>query len=435
MSLTGNILTTLSARLIVIGLMLISAVVLARTLGPDGRGLFALALLMPEWAKNFGLLGFEQANAVYAGLEPQRRRALVWQSATIAGMVGGSVALAGIAFLALGAPGFPALGQGPMWLFVLPLLAVPGALLLSYSLEILRGMNRIVVLNIVEVSTKMASILLILVLVVWFRLGVTGAVWADVLTTLGSIVLIAVLLRSEGVLGKPMVDGALLKRTARFALPAYGGTAAAFVNYRASELIIAALLAPAQLGFYVMAVGLAERLWILTGAVANALLPHLTASKDRDPALPAAIARHVMVWTGAACLIVFAVADPLVRLLFSDAFVEVAAPLRWLLPGIFMLSVGKVLVAELLAREKPSYASWATGMAAVVNIAGNFLLIPRLGIVGSAIASSISYSLLSLMVTWCYLRETGVAWRRLVPSWGDLSAYTGVWRRLRASSH
>jgi O-antigen/teichoic acid export membrane protein len=432
-TLTGNILTTLTARVILILLMLVSAVVLARTLGPEGRGLFALALLMPEWAKNFGLLGFEQANAVYAGLEVERRRALVWQSAILAVTLGGVIAVVGVCFLWFGAPGFPALAQGPMWLFVLPLLAVPGGLLLSYWLEILRGMNRIVALNVVEVWTKVTSILLILALVVWLDLGVAGAVWADVLGTASSVVLLVVLLRSVGVLGRPALDPSLLKRTARFALPAYGGTAAAFVNYRANELIIAALLAPAQLGFYVMAVGLAERLWILTGAVANALLPHLTTSKNRDPALPAAIARHVMVWTGAACLIVFLVADPLVRLLFSDAFAEVAAPLRWLLPGIFMLSVGKVLVAELLAREKPSYASWATGVAAAVNVAGNVLLVPRLGITGSAIASSVSYSLLSVIVTWCYLRETGVTWSRLVPCRADLSAYTGVWRRVRTS--
>jgi O-antigen/teichoic acid export membrane protein len=429
-SLSLNILTTLTARVILLGLALASAVILARTLGPEGRGMFALALLLPEWAKNLGQLGFDQANAVYAGLETEKRRALVWHSALIAVVLGGLFAAGGLGFLAIGAPGFPALQQGPRWLFVLPLLAIPLGLAIEYWYAILRWMNQILLLNVVEVGTKVGSIILIAILVVVFRLEVAGAVFADVLVGLGSAVLIGVLLRKVGAWGPPTLDGPLWKRTAGFALPAYGGTAAAYVNYRAGEFIIAALLSPSELGFYVIAVSLAERLWVLTGAVANSLLPHLTNSPRRDPMLPALIARHVMIWTGSGCLVMFLLCDLIIEVLFSPAFAATAAPLRWLLPGIFTLSVGKVLVAELLAREKPSYASWATAIATVVNVVVTLGLVPRLGIAGAAMASSISYTILSLLVTWFYLRETGSGWSQLLPRRSDFLAYSSLWRRL-----
>jgi len=434
MNLSLNILTTLAARVVLLGLALASSVLLARVLGPEGRGLFALALLLPEWSKNLGLLGFEQANAVYAGLEPDRRRALVWQSGVVAAVIGGLFVGGAVAFLALGAPGMPGFGRGPVWLFLLPLAAVPVGLVVEYWYAILRGMNRILLLNAVEVGTKVASVALIVLFLVGFDLGVAGAVWADVLACLGTAALVGLLLHRVGVWGPPSFDRALWTRTAGFALPAYGGTAAAYVNYRAGEFIIAALLSPSELGFYVIAVSLAERLWVLTGAVGNALLPHLTNSPRRDPLLPAVIARHVMLWTGAACLAMFVLSEVIIGVLFGPAFAAVAAPLRWLLPGILTLSVGKVLVAELLAREKPSYASWATAIAMVVNIAGNLALVPRLGIEGAAIASSVSYTILSAMVTWCYLRETGAPWTRLVPGRGDLTAYTALWRRLTVPS-
>jgi Na+-driven multidrug efflux pump len=54
-------------------------------------------------------------------------------------------------------------------------------------------------------------------------------------------------------------------------------------------------------------------------------------------------------------------------------------------------------------------------------------LVPRMGISGAAIASSISYSLLSLMLTWYYLRETGLSWRILVPRMSDVLVYS-AWR-------
>jgi len=129
-------------------------------------------------------------------------------------------------------------------------------------------------------------------------------------------------------------------------------------------------------------------------------------------------------------MIVLVAAGPLVTLLYSSKFAGAVAPLRWLLPGIFMLSIGKVLVGELLAREKARYTVWASGAAVVTNIAGNLLLVPKMGIVGAALASSVSYSVLSGVLTWYYLRVTGTRWTSLVPRVEDLSAYRSLWCRV-----
>lgn len=429
MKLTRNIFVTLSSRAMIILFSLVSSVVLARYLGPEGRGLFALVLLLPELARSFGLLGIDQANGVYAGLEPKNCRVLVWQSLVIAGVVGGGIAVAGIGYLALGAPGFPDLLRGPLWLYAVPLLLLPITIVIEYWQAILRGMNRILMQNVLDIGTRLASLLLVVLFVVGFRLDVAGVVWATALGTAITLVITVVLLRRVGVLGWPAFDLSMWKRTIRFALPAYGGNVAAYLNYRVDEIIIAAMLPAEQLGFYVMAVGLVERLWILPGAVANALLPHLTNSPQRDPVLSATIARHVMVWVGAGCLLIFVFADLVVRVLYSSAFAPVVAPLRWLLPGIFVLSIAKVVLAEVIAQEKPHYPSLASGLAVVVNIAANFLLVPYMGISGAALASSLSYSLLALMWVWYYLRECGVRWTALVPCTGDILIYTSLWDR------
>jgi len=94
------------------------------------------------------------------------------------------------------------------------------------------------------------------------------------------------------------------------------------------------------------------------------------------------------------------------------------------------LSIGKVLVAELLARERPRYTVLASGAAVVANIVGNLLLVPRIGISGAAIASSVSYSILSAILIVCYLRVTGLSWRALVPRTRDLAVYLALWRQI-----
>jgi O-antigen/teichoic acid export membrane protein len=429
MSLMWNILSTLVARLVVLGLALASSILLARLLGPEGRGLFALVLLLPELASKFALLGFEQANAVYAGLKPEGRRALVWQSAAVAGAVGGGVAVAGIGYILLGAPGFQALARGPLWLYVLPLAILPVQLVAEYWWAILRGMNRIALLNVVEVVRKISALALVVVLVGWWQLAVAGAVLAHVLIIVGVVGLLIALLTRVGIWGKPSFDRGLWRHTGRFAFPAYCNSMLGYLNYRVDQFIIAILLGPEPLAFYVIAVDIAERLWFLTGAVANALLPHLTNARERDPALPAVIARHVMFWTGVACLLVFVLADPIVQALYSSAFAAVTAPLRWILPGIFVFTLGKVLLAEILVREKVSSMVWMSAIGTVVNVIGNLLLIPHMGISGAALASSISYSLISAIVVWYYLRETGVPWTTLLLRRSDVRPYVTVWRR------
>ena len=426
MRLVRNILTTLAARLMVLLLGLVSAIVLARVLGPEGRGVFALVLILPGLAVTFGRLGVEEATTVYAGVMPAHRQALFWQSAAMALALGGILGILGMLYVSAGTPGLDGLVRAPHWMYFVPLATVPLVISAQYWLALLRGMNRILTMNVIEVLTKVTSVGVILVLVLWLGLGVPGAIWSNLTVEVGMVVALAWCLVRAGVVGRPTLSRALWKRTFGFALPAYGATLAAYLNYRIDEVMIARYLEPEALAFYVIAVGLAERIWILTGSVANALLPHLTNNADRDPMVVAEVARHVLLWTGLACAGVFAVSDVLLPILFSQNFAPAVAPLRWLLPGIFTLSVGKVVAAELLARQKPRLLLMTAVVGAVANIAANVVLIPRMGITGAAIGSSWSYTLMSCLLVGFYLRETGLPARVLIPRWSDHRPYLAV---------
>jgi O-antigen/teichoic acid export membrane protein len=356
----------------------------------------------------------------------------VWQSVIVAGVVGTAIAVAGIGFLVLGAPGFPTLLQGPLWLYLLPFVSLPAAMLIEYWLAILRGMNRIVLHNAVDIGRRLITFAVLVILLVGFRLDVAGAVLANIAVTLVSALFLVGVLWYIGVLSRPVFDRVIWRRTLKFALPAYGGNVASYLNYRVDEFFIAIMLSAEQLAFYVVAVGLVERVWLLPGSVSAVLLPHLTNSKERNPLISAAIARHMLILVGGGCLCLFLFADTVVELLYSSTFAAVATPLRWLLPGILALSVARVVLPEVIAREKPLYPSIASGVACVVNIVGNLLLIPVMGISGSALASTISYCLVSLMWILYYLRITRVSWTSLIPSAKDLEVYRKLWQWIRS---
>lgn len=429
MTLGLNIFSTLSTRVAMLMLALASSVVLARGLGPEGRGLFALVLLLPDLARTFGLLGFDQANIVYAGLSPAGRRALVWQSLFLALVLGTLAALVCGVYLLAGAPGIPGLVRGPFWLYWLPLATLPASLLVAFWGELIRGMNLILLANLLELSGKFAAVGLLALTTLGLGLGVQGAVLVDAaLPALTAVVLLFCLHRLS-LWGPPRLDPALWRNSLRLAAPSYAASMLGYLNYRADHFVVAALLSPEQLGLYVIAVTLAERLWILVGAVANALLPHLTNSPTRDPSLSARIARNTLVWTGSVGALAYLLAHPVVELLFSSAFSGAVSPLRWLLPGIVALTPAKVVVAELLARQRVRFLVWVSGAGLLANLAGNLLLIPLMGIAGAALASTISYSAISFAVIAYYLRVTGLPWRVLQPRFSDLSSYSVLWRR------
>src|SRR2546425_7788621 len=99
MSLVSNIATTFAARMSMLALAFVSSMMLARLLGPEGRGTLALVCLLPDLASTLGRLGFDSANAVFTGLDPTRRRALVWHSVAIGIVVGGAMAIAGATYV------------------------------------------------------------------------------------------------------------------------------------------------------------------------------------------------------------------------------------------------------------------------------------------------------------------------------------------------
>ena len=99
----------------------------------------------------------------------------------------------------------------------------------------------------------------------------------------------------------------------------------------------------------------------------------------------------------------------------KPAYHEAYAVVSWitlssiLYGGYYVVNIGIFLV------DKTSYAMWIVGMAAVVNIVLNFLLIPSFGAMGAAIATALSYLAL-FIIAWQVNRRVlplNYEWRRI----------------------
>jgi O-antigen/teichoic acid export membrane protein len=194
----------------------------------------------------------------------------------------------------------------------------------------------------------------------------------------------------------------------RYGLPLYPGSLTSFFSYRIDAYLIAWLIADSSeaLGFYSMAVGLAELVFFFPNAVAILFFPHVAGSpREESDRQVAMVSRVTLLITSAVALLLIPAAV-LMILNMLPAFGPSIPPFLVLLPGVVALSQAKVVGNYIAAIGRTAVTSAISVGAFLVNILANLLLIPQFGIIGAAAASLVSYSLTGLLLTVMAARYT-----------------------------
>jgi O-antigen/teichoic acid export membrane protein len=209
---------------------------------------------------------------------------------------------------------------------------------------------------------------------------------------------------------------------------------AMFFSYRLDVFVVNYFLGPAQLGLYALGVVVAESLWQVSSAVAVTLFPRTARTlNERTEQFTCVVTRSVFLVIVVLGTILAIVSPVVVPLVFGARFEPSVHVIRWILPGIVALGVGKVMAADLTARGKPKYNVLFAFISGTLAVILDFVLIPRMGIQGAALASSVTYVLLAFLTAFTLKHFLGATWKSLLlPSASDFAAYRAVWLRLRS---
>ncbi len=397
-----NVATTFLTQVVSLVIGVANAAIVARWLGPEGKGSLALALLIPSTLALFLSGGIPAANVYFVG---SRRLSVaqVTQNATLLALVG---VVAGLILTALGlatgllqrlAPSVPAS------LIVLATVGLPGAVVNSFFSAILQGMQRIRTVNVITFLQSILTLGLTILLVIGLGWGINGAVVAAVGAALGVTILLAWQVWRAGGRLRPHYDSAILRQTLAFGLRGYVGNLLQFFNYRLDLFIVGILLGPAAVGIYTAAVALAELLWHLPNAVSFVIFPKASASRTEDlNRLTPRIFALTLGITVVGGIFIALLGRQLIQTIYSDLFLAAYQPLLALLPGVILLGGGKVLTNEIAGRGFVHYNSVNAGLALVLTVIFDLLLIPRWGVLGASWASTIAYSAIFLTAVLFY---------------------------------
>jgi len=413
-----NITITLLRQGLGVAVTLGLVALIARTLGPEGQGRYALAVFLPTVIVLLTNLGVPTANAYFLGRGDVLARAALttsirlWVVMSVAGIVAGAAV---IQFAA--DRWFPGVGRELLWI---ALGAYPVALLHAYLVSLLQGLQDFNRYNVAMLSQPVSALVLTAAALIALKWGIEGALAAYVFAwVFASVVawwVLTPLLRRSGSRETTGIDK-YARRCIGYGWKAQVAINMAFLSYRASTLLINYFMSPAATGVYVIAVAIAEKIWLLSQAASQVLLPRLSELHDdeeRRRRLTPLATKIVFVMSAAIATVLFAVSRPLIVGIFGAEFEAAVLALRWLLPGVVALAVARGVSIDLAARGRVDLNLYVAITVLAANVGGSVLLIPRLGINGAAIATSASYVLHLIIKFVIYQRISGNKWFDLV---------------------
>ncbi len=412
---------TFGARLIISALSIATGILIARTLGPGGKGIASGVQTMV--ALPIAITGGAGAALTYLMTKERRTIGQIFPALTLTFFLTAALCLAGCAAYAL--------LRGWSFAALALALAIPPSIVLSWQQSYYVAIERVRTFNVQSIALAFFTLAGTAAVTV-FHGGVQGVlgIWLAALYVFAAIIVID-MIRDGGrlhrrELGLHVRD--LLRTGGQSGLNAGLG----LLNYRIDSLILIALLGLPIFGIYSIAVSIGEMLFMIARPINTAIGRELGVA---DKARAAEITAHV-VRVGFALCVTCAIplalfAPALVHLVYGSRFDGAALPLRLLLPGIIAFcSAGTFASFFIFQLGRPVFVTVLNLIMIGAQTIACFILVPRFGLAGAAIASSVTYVVGALTNTWIFCRATGVgAAQRLGSAPQRSSASAADWAR------
>ncbi len=397
-----DILSILGSNLTVTSCNLATGVILTRFLGAAGFGLYSSIIVVPIMVIGFTQLGIRRSAIYHIGnkLLPEDHIVsalfllLLWTSAL-------SIIICGLVYFLSESQPFDPL------IIVLVLLTIPLLLTNVFAGGIFLGKEDIKRASIVNAGPTIMTLLLTILFVWGLKMSVLGAFSA---IALANFIMFFITYRivvvqfrynitwkyHEGIM-KSMIKLGLVNAIAIFIMQ---------LNYRLDILMLKKLSTLEEVGFYSLAMQIAEQLWHIPYAIESIVLSRSANTTDDKfvHRTVASIFRVSLLVGLASGLLIFFVAPYLIPLVFGHGFVKSVAMIQVVLPGVLILVGFRILNSRLTGMGKPQIAIYTFMPALVINFILNLFLIPRFGGIGAAWSTNVSYAAGSIIFVIIYSR-------------------------------
>lgn len=418
-SLASDAWITIVSRFGLAALIFGTDVLLARLLGPAAKGRFSLVLLTSQLAALIVGWGMDDALGVMSARDDRTARqglanAIIWSA-----VVGGAAVLVTCALYGLPTSARPA---GPLTAlipnlnapqFVMAAFAIPGETFFALGLYSLLGRGHVSAYAGIRLLRRAILLVFVVGSAAIARLSLDVALVVNLAALIVTAIAIAAVARRDRVLALSP-SATLLREQLAFGSRNIAGDMAERLQLRADSFVVNAQLGVHATGVYSVTAGLAETLWYVPNALGTVMFSRAVGSAGDAARVAAVLTRTTIAVALATAVPAFVLGPRLVRLFYGSEFTDAGVALRYILPGIVAYSVVAVQSRYVVGRGRPGVSTLIMVAGLCVNITSNLVLVPRLGITGAAMSSSISYAVTALLMLATFLRLSGLGWRETI---------------------
>jgi O-antigen/teichoic acid export membrane protein len=400
LSLTGE---TLIIRIIVLGISFISNIIVARQLGPEGRGILAVIIFWSSLIATIAIFGLDSALIYLLGSSRGRFHRLIFfftvYLAIAATLVG--TALYSISILW----GIPNISGALIWFLIGLTIITMLQILLNASFI---GVGRISLVNVSALISTCFYLFLLIILYIQKRTDTQLILWANV----GAQMLTLVILcwaswnvpRSEAA---PIV----IPKALAYALKAYLGNIANLLSMRANFLVLSLLVPVTELGVFAIAQVFSDLILFLPNTLMNVLLPRITGLPEPEVVQRVSqIVRCTMIAALVVAVGIGGFATVAIPVVFGKDF-ALAVPIVWLLTtGSWFGSGGMVLSIYFNAIGRPEVPASTAWLGLVVTLVLTVVFATFFGGIGAAAALCFARAITTVWMLLIYRRSTRAPW-------------------------
>lgn len=383
---------------------LITSIITARYLGPEKNGVIASLLVYPGLFMSIGSLGVQQSTTYFLGKnifsENQIKKAVtqIWFFTSFLALL--------ICYFLI--RDFSNSGDNLVYV-ILALIPIPFALFNTYNSGIFLGKNQIKTFNKINWIPSFITLVFSVLLIIVYPLDIPGYLIA----LIGGPVFISVLLLFKNKFIKSFslnFEWLIIRKMLNLGLVYALALLVINLNYRFDVIMLDKMSTAYELGIYSKGSNIIQFLWQVPMLLSTIVFARSAVSKD-NLAFSLKVSQLLRVSFCAIILmslmLVF-LSKFLIIGLFGSEFEGSVKVLQLLIPGVLLLTIFKVMNMDLAGKGMPSVSLKAMVPGLIINIFANWILIDEYGANGAAIASTISYTVSSLLFLHFYSKAVHV---------------------------
>jgi len=397
------------SRAYTILLLLLTLVITARVLGPDGRGMVAAVVAWAGVFATVGNLSIGQSTLYHVVKEKDEN----WLPTVFGSLL---FILATVSFISWGGgaatyilTGGDAFSNYPVTILLIGAAMIPFMVWNSYGNALMVALNEVTLFNKMLISTRTIGFVFLCLFL--FTLGVQGVLWANLI----SISLLSIFIFTY-IWSKKKTPIKFYKNTAipllKNGLYAHPATIGSYLIFTADVIMINYYMGATSTGYYQLAVEFLGAALLIIQSIATVLQGHVSEiGANKAWKLQRKYIKYTMFIVAAGVIVAYFAIPYVLPVIVGDQFGPSLPILQIMLFTLLGHALSCLMASQWIARGLLKEISAITVFVGAVNVFMNYILIPEYGMYGALFASIIA-ALFAFIINICMLNVVNNTVRR-----------------------